>query len=101
MIKMVEAKIYSTCGKVHDISSRQDNGKIVIDVDTPCKAIEGLSHMEIPMDKDLKIGDNPIIEQANCCYACMVPAGILNVCGVEKGYWDESNIKEARIGIEF
>lgn len=98
---MVKAKVYSTCGKVHDISSRQDNEKIIINIDTPCKAIEGLSHMEIPMDKDLKINDNPVIEQANCCYSCIVPAGILNVCGVEKEYWDEVNIKEARIGIEF
>jgi hypothetical protein len=101
---MVEATVYATYGKVHEISSKKDGRIIVIGIDTPCKHLKKISHLEIPLDVDLMINDNPVIDQANkasCCYSCIVPSAILNVCGVEKEYWDESEVKETKVGIVF
>ncbi|WP_407356455.1 DUF6951 family protein [Methanolobus sp. WCC5] len=95
----------SVCGFTHKITGTLDGKNIIIDIDTPCKKIKEMEHMEVPMMETLDIKDNYVIDkakEAQCTPICLVPAGVLHVCRMETGMLSKSLSKKSeRVSIEF
>ncbi|MBC7084978.1 MAG: hypothetical protein H5T43_01220 [Methanomethylovorans sp.] len=105
---MTDVKVNSRiCGFVHRISGKLDGKNIIIDIDTPCKKVALLSHMEIPIKELYEpfYNDNQIfdkIKEAKWCSTCLVPCGIMHVCRMDIGTISKTLAKSSgSISIEF
>ncbi|RNI14605.1 hypothetical protein EFE42_04315 [Methanohalophilus sp. RSK] len=103
---MTEVTVKSNvCGFTHKVCGKMDGDKIIIDIDTPCKTIKGMSHMEVPMMDVSDIKDNYVMQkaqEAQCSVTCLVPCAVLHVCWMEAGMMSKSLAKEAGdVRIEF
>ncbi|MHC1605671.1 MAG: DUF6951 family protein [Candidatus Methanofastidiosia archaeon] len=82
---MTEVTANSTiCGFVHKIEGKMEDENIIIDIDTPCKKIKKMSHLEAPMMKIFDIKDNYVMNKAKkmqCTSHCLVPCGIFMFAG--------------------
>ncbi|AKB24091.1 hypothetical protein MSMTP_0622 [Methanosarcina sp. MTP4] len=96
---MTEATVNSRiCGHVHKIKGELKGDKIIIDIETPCKNVKKISHLEVPMMEIMKIKDNYVMEkaqEANCGANCLVPCAIINVCKLESEFIAKSLAKKA------
>ncbi|MBP2031207.1 hypothetical protein J2755_002170 [Methanohalophilus levihalophilus] len=103
---MTDVTVNSTiCDFVHEIHGELKDGKIIVDIESPCEKIQQMSHMEIPMMEILDIKENYVMEkakEAKCSSNCLVPCGILNLCRVEAGFLAKSLAEKAgSMSIEF
>ncbi|TGC10649.1 DUF6951 family protein [Methanolobus halotolerans] len=93
------------CGFVHKVNGKRKGQNIIIDIETDCEKIKGMSHMEIPMDQTLDIRDNYVIlkaQEMKCSSNCLVPCGVLHICRIEMGILSESLAKKSgSISIDF
>ena len=83
----------SICGFTHRITGRLEGEHIIIDIDTPCKKVKAISHMDVPMMETLDIKDNYVMtkaSEAECTALCLVPSGVLHVCRMEMGMLSKS-----------
>jgi hypothetical protein len=91
---MSKATVYSNiCGIEHVIEGKRDGENIIIDIETTCKKIKKISHMEIPMMEIFDIKDNYVMSKAQeckCCSNCLVPCGVIHICRIEAGVLLES-----------
>lgn len=96
---MTKLTVNSTiCGFTHKISGTLKKDKIIIDIETPCKNVGKISHMEVPMMEIMNVKDNYVMEkaqEANCGANCLVPCAIINLCKLESGFIAKSLAKKA------
>jgi hypothetical protein len=53
---MTDVKVNSRiCGFTHKISGKVDGKNMIIDIETPCKKVAMLSHMEIPVKEYMNL----------------------------------------------
>ena len=94
----------SVCGFTHNITGQLEGKNVITDIETECKKVESIAHMEIPMMQTLNIKENYVMDQAkdSCCATCIVPAGVLHVCKMEMGMLSKTLAKQSeRVSIEF
>ncbi|MDG6244097.1 MAG: hypothetical protein QCH31_06855 [Methanolobus sp.] len=92
------------CGFKHSITGRLEGKNIITDIDTNCSKVAKISHMEIPKKEIMNIKENYVMDQAkdSCCATCIVPAGVLHVCNMERGMLSKTLAKQSeRVSIEF
>lgn len=85
------------CGFTHKISGTLQKDKIIVDIETPCKNIKKMTHLEVPMMEILDIKDNYVMEkaqEAGCSSNCLVPCAIINLCKLESGFIAKSLAKK-------
>ena len=94
----------SICGFKHKITGQVEGKEIITDIDTECKKIAGIAHMEIPKLQTLNIKENYVMNKAKdtCGPTCIVPAGVLHVCQMELGMLSKTLAKQSgKVSIEF
>ncbi|WMW22884.1 hypothetical protein RE476_03405 [Methanolobus mangrovi] len=92
------------CGFKHKIIGELDGKTIIADIETDCKKVAKISHMEIPKKETRNIKENYVMNQAQdvCCTTCIVPAGVMHVCNMELGMLSKTLAKQSeRVSIEF
>ncbi|MHC1604413.1 MAG: DUF6951 family protein [Candidatus Methanofastidiosia archaeon] len=84
---MAEVSVDSSiCGFVHKIKGQRKGRIIEIEIDTSCKKIKKMDHLEVPIAEIFDIKDNYVIGKAQelgCSSNCIVPSGILHLCRIE------------------
>jgi len=103
---MVDIKVNSNiCGYKHKIHGEKKGKEISIDIETGCKKIKEISHLDVPMMKILDIKDNYVTEKAQtarACASCLVPCGVLHACNIEAGFISDTLAKKSgNVSIEF
>jgi hypothetical protein len=105
---MTDVKVNSRiCGFTHRISGKVDGKNMIIDIETPCKKVAMLSHMEIPVKELYEpfYNDNQVfqkVKEAKWCSTCLVPCGIMHVCRMDLGTISKTLAKNSgNISIEF
>lgn len=92
------------CGFKHKITGQLEGKTVITDIDTECKKVASIAHMEIPKKETMNIKENYVMDQAKdtCCATCIVPAGVLHVCKMELGMLSKTLAKQSeRVSIEF
>ncbi|MCS3924187.1 DUF6951 family protein [Methanosalsum natronophilum] len=95
---VTEIKVKSNiCSFEHELKGEMKGDKIEIDINSPCKKIQNMSHIEIPFDKIFGFKNNYVMEkaeEAECTPTCLVPCGILHICYIESGMMSKNLAKQ-------
>ncbi len=103
---MTEVKVNSNiCGFTHIIRGKMNGQDIIIDIDTPCKNIKNMSHLEVPMMDILDIKENIVMQkarEARCTSTCLVPCAVMHICFIEAGFMSDNLARKVgSISIDF
>ncbi|AEH60887.1 conserved hypothetical protein [Methanosalsum zhilinae DSM 4017] len=95
----------NVCDFVHKIKGEMKGDTIEINIKTPCKKIQKMSHMEVPISEIFGFRDNYVTQkaqEAECTPTCLVPCAVLHACYLEMGMMSKSLVKKVEnISIEF
>lgn len=88
------------CGFTHKVNGKMEGKKMIIDIITPCKKVDEMKHMEIPIKElyDTAYTDNPVFEKVKeirLCSTCLVPCGIMHASRLELGTISKSLAKKS------
>lgn len=87
------------CNYIHKINGKVEGKKMIIDINTPCKKVSELSHIEVPVEElyDTTYTDNQIFQKAKevkLCSTCLIPCGIMHICRLELGTMSKNLVKK-------